>query len=163
MQPATTPLLLLQLPYLRALDPGSGRLLWETVVGEAEASESAPGRLFATQHGLFVMAGPRIWLVDVTSGRITFGIELPFSPDTAVFDGDCFYVAGVPEAAAVGLDGRLRWKVTREAGMWSGKLVCRDANNQVLWDRKSETAMMSSAAGIALGALVAQPDDKGLR
>jgi hypothetical protein len=163
MEPAMVPLLLLQLPYVRALDPRSGRLLWETLVGEGEDSESAPGRFFMTAYGLFVMAGARIWLVDLATGRISGGIELPFTPDTAVFDGECFYIANVPEAAAVGVDGRVRWKMGIESGMWSGKLVCRDANNQVLWDRKSTMPMTSAAAGIALGSLVSQPDDKGLR
>ena len=162
MEPAAAPLVLLQLPYLRALEPHSGRLLWETLVGEPEGSESSPGRLFVTAHGLFVLAGARIWLVDVATGRIVGGVELPFTPDTAVFDGECFYVANVPAAAAVGVDGRLRWKLGMEAGMWSGKLICRDGNDQVLWERKSTTSTLSSAAGIALGTIVAQPDDKGL-
>lgn len=164
MEPATgTPLLLLQLPFLRALEPVSGRLLWETLVGDAGSSSSAPGRLFVTPQGLFVMAGRRIWLVDVATGKLTLGIELPFAPDSAVLDGGCFYLAaGAYEAAAVGVDGRLRWAVKLETGLLSGKVVCRDADGQVVWDRKIPPGTTSSAPGIALGSKVAQPDDKGM-
>ena len=160
MEPATAPLLLLQLPYIRALDPRSGQLLWETLVGDSSRKESSPGRLFVTAYGLFVMADARIWLVDVATGRITGGIELPFTPDTAVFDGECFYVASAYKSAAVGVDGRLRWKLGTE-GAWTTKLVCRDANDQVLWEREVAKLTSGWAAGIALGSLVSQPDDKG--
>ena len=162
MNPSPAPLLLLQLPYVRAIDPCSGRLLWETLVGEGGRQDSCPGRFFVTTKGLFVMAGARIWRLDVATGKITGGIELPFTPDTAVFDGEAFYVASVPAAAAVGLDGRVRWKLGSESSMWSGKLVCRDANNEVLWDRESQAYAIGAAAGIALGTLVSQPDDKGM-
>jgi hypothetical protein len=162
MDPVTAPLLILELPLLRALDPRSGRLLWETLVGEAPDSESAPGRFFLTAYGLFVMAGPRIWLVDVATGRITAGIEVPFAPDTALFDGECFYVAAAHAAAAVGVNGRLLWKLGLETGTWSGKLVCRDANDQVLWDRKWSATPGRPAPGLALGTLIVQPDDQGI-
>ncbi len=162
MESPAPPLLMLQLPFLRALDPRSGRLLWETVVGEPDGS-SAPGRFFLTRHGLVVMAAARMWLVDVATGRLAYGVELPFAPDTAIFDGECFYVAAVHKGAAVALDGRLRWRFEPEAGWTGARLVCRDAEGQVLWEQKAPpAAALGATAGIALGALVAQPDDKGM-
>jgi hypothetical protein len=163
MQPSSPPLLLLQLPLLRALDARSGRLLWETIVGEPDSSSTSPGRLFVTPHGTFVLAGTRVWLIDTATGRLIGGLALPFAPDTALFDGECFYFAAVPEAAAMRLDGTLLWKVGIEPGWFSGKLVCRDGAGNVVWEAATPTVMMGAAAGLALGELVSQPDDKGSR
>src|SRR4051812_46993973 len=113
------PLLLMQLPHVRALDPRTGDLLWETIVSDVHSASSAPGRFFVTPHGLFVLADSRVSLLDPATGKITAHIELPFSPDTAIFDGDTFYLAAVPAAAAVGADGALRWKMGVESGVWS--------------------------------------------
>ncbi len=161
----SSPLLLMQLPHVRALDPKSGDLLWETIVSDVHSASSAPGRFFVTTHGLFVLADARVSLLDPATGKITAHIDLPFSPDTAIFDGDCFYVAAVPAAAAVGSDGKLRWKMGVESGVWSGdKLVCRDGKGEMIWEHPAPFAHpQGAAAGIALGGLVAQPDDKGKR
>jgi outer membrane protein assembly factor BamB len=162
--PAATPLIVLQLPLLRAFEPRTGQLVWETLVGEAEDLSTSPGRLFVTQHGLYVMAGAHVWLIDPADGTITAGIDLPFSPDTALFDGDCFYVAAVPDTAAVGRDGTLRWKLGVERELWSGaRLVCRNAAGEKLWERSVPQHAQEAAAGMALGELVSQPDDKGAR
>jgi outer membrane protein assembly factor BamB len=157
-----TPLLLLQLPILRALDPKTGAQLWESRVGEADPLRSSPGRFLVTPHGIFVMAGPKIWLFDATNGSIKAKLELPFSPDTAIFEGDAFYVAAVPEAACIGVDGETRWRISVE-GSWSKSLICRDADHKVIWQRDAPKFSEGAAAGLALGDQVAQPDDKGLR
>jgi len=156
------PLLLLQLPILRALDPQTGAQLWESRVGEADPLRSSPGRFLITPHGIFVMAGPKIWLFDAKNGAIKAKLELPFSPDTAIFDDGAFYVAAVPEAACIAVDGHVRWRITVE-GAWSKTLVCRDEHQKVLWQRDLPKFSEGAAAGLALGDQVAQPDDKGLR
>jgi hypothetical protein len=158
----STPLLLLQLPVLRALDPKTGALLWETRVGEADPLRSSPGRFVATPHGVFVMAGPKIWLFDAKTGATRAKLDLPFSPDNAIFDGEAFYVATVPEAACVGLDGKIRWRISVE-GAWSRTLVCHDGDHNKIWERNLPQHADGAAAGLALGELVAQPDDKGMR
>ena len=157
-----TPLIVMQLPMLRAIDRRTGKLLWETNVGFDEVNSSAPGRFVPTKFGLFVLAGPHLWCIDMATGKRTGGVELPFTPQTVLFDGKTFFLTAVQQTIAVTLEGKILWRMRpEEVGFISrGKLVCRDADGKQLWE--TENPAGSLAAGLMVGDLVSQPDDHGV-
>jgi outer membrane protein assembly factor BamB len=160
--PPEAPVILLQSPYLRALDRATGKLIWEAVVGGSAGSDTGPGRLFPMEDALWVVSGAKVFEVDPTTGKIRSTFALPFAPDTAIFDGQCFFVCDLANVCAVDRGGKIRWKATVEHGLLSDTLVCRDSTGRSLWKKDHvPTQTSTAAAGIAIGHLVSQPDAKG--
>ncbi len=160
---STDPLIVLQLPFVTAIDPQTGALRWSTHVGDAGGHETSPGRLLPTPQGLMVMAGHHIWHLELATGALKGKVTLPFVPDTVIFDGECFYAARVPDIAAVELSGRVRFKAMHDDSGWlANKFVCVDGNGKKLWESAAPPeAIKGVSAGLALGAMVSQPDGKG--
>lgn len=160
--PPDAPVILLQSPYLRAIDRKTGKLLWEVVVAGSAGSETGAGRLFPRDGALWVVSGAKVYDVDPKAGKIRHTFDLPFAPDTALYDGECFFVCDLANVAAVERDGKIRWKATVEAGLLSDTLVCRDASGKSLWKKDHvPTQASTAAAGMVIGMMVSQPDAKG--
>jgi len=156
------PLILLQSPFLRALQRKSGRQLWVVVVDQAETRGTFPGRLFPTEGDLFLVTSERVFRIEPMTGKIIKAFDLPFVPDAALFDGECFFVSNLENAAAIDLDGKTRWSAAVEQGRAGQILVCRDARNRILWQEDHLPSQFSTAsAGMAVAGTVAQPDAKG--
>jgi outer membrane protein assembly factor BamB len=114
------------------------------------------------EGALWVVSGAKVFEVDPPTGKIRSTFALPFAPDTAIFDGQCFFVCDLANVCAVDRGGKIRWKATVEHGLLSDTLVCRDSTGRSLWKKDHVPSQASTAAaGIAIGHLVSQPDAKG--
>ena len=157
------PLIASNRTLLIAVEPRSGKLLWQ------QRLPTAPTRLFQVGRSLFVCestkdgVSSRLHCIDVSTGAFIGRLELGFGITAGFVDGDVLYVAGGGGFACISTRGEIVWKAvyTVDAGLVSSKeaFVCTDSAGRELWRSDDPGARITGdAEGLILGALVAQPD-----
>ncbi len=147
------PLFLLQRPFLRALEPGTGKLLWEHKFEEPKGV----GRLFLQEGRVLVSLGPALHCFDGATGKLFGIVELGFTPDSGLLHNGLLFVANSTSLACLSQDGRILWRAISK-GSWGGSTECTDAQGAVLWTGEPTSNDTRAAAGLAIDGIVVQPD-----
>jgi outer membrane protein assembly factor BamB len=154
----SSPLFALQRPFLRAIDPMTGQLLWEHEFDDPKGV----GRIFLQEGRVLVSMGPTLHCFDGETGRESGRVELGFTPDSGVAHEGRLFLANRSSLACLASDGRIHWRAVAssewDSSNWSNDTECRDATGAVLWKRPSPETDARAAAGLAIDGVVVQPD-----
>lgn len=165
----STPLLLLNRRTLLAMDPITGVARWQVPL------EDLPTRFFVTDETVLVATAsaidtdklPGAIVAFTLAGGVLLGkVQLPFAVTAGLVHEGHLFLAGRRGAACLTARGEVRWIASPDRGQVlpgvtvDGALVARDASGKELWRVDRQDASAEARPGLAIGALVAQPDLK---
>ena len=165
-QSFATPLLTRVSGTLCAIDPESGAKLW------AIPFRDRVERVAQVGTHLFLVCGrardgrpSRVMVVDTVTGKLLVSVDAGIYVNTIAVRDEKIFLGGTGGVVAMGVDGRVLWRVTTEgisehsSLAHAGDLVARDSQRNELW--RASDVPFGDTGWLIVGDVVVQPDLEG--